>query len=85
MECWNHLALMVSIFADVSPEDAFHMLETGAPKRYKGQYRLLTDEDMENILRLRETHSHQQIAQMYDMTRYAITNRVSRYLRRVQG
>lgn len=81
---WNHMALLVSIFTGASPEDAFHMLETGQ-KRKKRQYRKLTKRELEHIMHLKQTHTYEEIANMYGMSRAAVANRVHRYRRELLG
>lgn len=79
---WNHLALAVAILREVWPDEAFHLLETGHLRKYKGptrQCRKLTDSDIRNMIRLKKTHTYADVGRLYGMSADAVCSRIRRY------
>lgn len=80
---WNHLALAVAILReDICPDEAFHLLEKGNLKKYKGPSRLirrLEDADIERMIRLKKTHTYAEVGLVFGMSADAVCSRIRRY------
>lgn len=79
----NWCALCISILKEVTPEMAFELLENpgtqeGKPMRYK-KNRTITNDDVADMVKLKETHSYSEIGEMYGMSIGAVYSRIKYY------
>jgi hypothetical protein len=75
----NWSALCISILKNIPPEQAFLLLEGNVQKKRKLNP-TITDEDIEDMIRLRESHTYREIGEMYGLEYHAVFKRIKRYL-----
>jgi len=71
----GYLALAVSILAAVPPERAFIMLEKGPIYMTED----ITEEDVQDMIKLKETLTWPEIGEIYGITHHAVFRRVKNY------
>lgn len=76
---YNYAALAVSILKNVSPERAFLLLEN---PHVGSTPRKLSDMEIEDMIRVKQTHTFDEMAEIYGMSRDAIYMQIKRYKQR---
>ena len=71
-----YYALALCILSERTPDQALHYFLSPD----KNHTKLLTKEDIEDMVRLKETMSYEEIAKIFNMKKWAIYNRIKRHL-----
>lgn len=77
----NWCALCISILKNVTPEMAFELLDnvgTKKPMKYK-KYKTITIDDVADMVKLKETNTYKQIAEMYGMSFGTAYSKIQNY------
>jgi transposase len=75
---YNYYALAVAIIKNCSPERAFALMEGRAGDKP----RKLSDEEIEEMIQVKKTHTYDEMAKIYGMSRDAIYMQIKRYKQR---
>lgn len=79
----GYYALMVSIFGNIPPEEAFFRFEHGKPERVKYKRTTITQEDEVDMMLMREQgFSNKAVGDMYGISEHATAKRVERQRRK---
>lgn len=73
---YNYYALALCILSERTPDQALHYFLL--PN--KNDTKLLTKIDIEDMIELKKTMTYDEISKLYNMTRFAIFNRIKRHL-----
>lgn len=71
---YNYAALAVAILRGCSVEHAFELLENPEIRTPK-----FTDDDIEDMVKLKQEYTYKQIGEIYGLSRSAVYNRIRRY------
>ena len=72
--CYYALALCIS--SERTPDQALHYFMSPD----KNHTKLLTDEDIEDMVKLQETMTYEEIGKIFNMKKCAVYNRIKRHL-----
>lgn len=79
-ECWYAFALALLCHTYLTPERAFELLEPGRkPKRKAYQSKCITEADVSDMVKMKETMTYRQIGQVYGMKADTVYTRIRRY------
>lgn len=75
---YNYYALVVAILNDCSPECAFALMNG----EYGNKPNKLTDNQIEEMIEVKKTHTYKEMADIYGMSKDAIYMQIKRYKQR---
>lgn len=81
-ECWCAFALALISQNYLTPEKAFERLDNGKPKKrawYDAPHKEITRQDVEDMIRMKETMTYKDIGKIYGMKADAVYTRIRRY------
>lgn len=73
----NFYALFLSVYLDYTPEQSFSHL--GCARSNQRKNLAITDEDIRDMATLKERLTYSQVGELYNMTGFAVYNRIRRY------